>query len=425
MLTGETDRVGTATFHLLRLLATAIIAGVYLALAVGLSPTMTGLAVLCAAGLGWLLRGRLRTSRETGRETAQAMRNLYGVMADHLGGMREARIYGAEQHHVADFERLIRQNRQTVLRAVENMAAVRHWFELGAVVTLSAILYVSIEVLALPTAQVLLLIFLFARLMPRFSEMIQSYHHFVHLMPAFLSVVEMERRCRAAAEPTPHAPGNIEFRREVRLERVSFGYDTDPVIREFDMRLRFGEIVALVGPSGAGKSTVADLIMGLVRPDEGRVLVDGVPLGPETARAWRARIGYVGQDPFLFHDTVRANLLFARPSATEAELFRALELAAAREFVSRLPHGLDTVVGERGMALSGGQRQRLALARAFLRDPSLLILDEATSFLDAENERRILESLERLRGRMTVLIISHRRSTIRGADVVYELCAAA
>jgi ATP-binding cassette subfamily C protein len=187
------------------------------------------------------------------------------------------------------------------------------------------------------------------------------------------------------------------------------------------LTIRAGETVAIVGPSGAGKSTVADLVMGLVVPDRGCVLVDGTPLRSALIRSWREQIGYVAQDTFLFNDTIRANLLWAHPDADDKDIERALELAAAGEFVSELPDGLDTVLGDRGVRLSGGERQRLALARALLRRPSLLILDEATSALDSENERRIQGAIEELHGRTTILAITHRLSTIRRADVIYVL----
>ena len=421
VLTSEMDRVGTATYHLLRLFATAIVAAVYMVFSLGLSPAMTGLVVVCAGGLGLILKSKLRISHETGKEVSQTMRSLYAAIAAHLGGMKVAKSYGAEDRHVEAFERLTRQTYQMHLHAIQNQAGVRHWFEIGSVVTLSVILYISIEVLAMPTAQALLLLFLFARLMPRFSEIEQSYHHFIHLMPGFTSVMEMQKRCDSAAELPPQTVKHLELRKTIQLDAVSFGYDGAEVLHDFDMTLHFGERVVLVGPSGAGKSTIADLIMGLIVPDKGHVLVDGVPLGPDTVKSWRDHIGYVSQDTFLFHDTIRANILFARPESTEEDIHKALKLAAAEEFVSRLPRGIDTVVGDRGMRLSGGERQRLALARALIRRPSLLILDEATSFLDSENETRILETIEQLRGKMTVLIISHRLSTRRGADIIYDL----
>ncbi|MDP9439524.1 MAG: ATP-binding cassette domain-containing protein, partial [Actinomycetota bacterium] len=188
-----------------------------------------------------------------------------------------------------------------------------------------------------------------------------------------------------------------------------------------DLAIRAGETTAIVGPSGAGKSTVADVVRGLVVPVRGRVLVDGTPLRAGMMRSWRGQIGYVAQDTFLFHDTVRANLLWARPDADDEEIRAALRSAAAEEFVRELPDGMDTILGDRGVRLSGGERQRLALARALLRQPQLLILDEATNALDSENEKRIQKSIEQLHGRMTILTITHRISTIRNADVIHVL----
>jgi ATP-binding cassette subfamily C protein len=161
--------------------------------------------------------------------------------------------------------------------------------------------------------------------------------------------------------------------------------------------------------------------MGLIVPNEGRILVDEKEFGPERMRAWREQIGYVPQDTFLFNDTLRANLLWAKPDSSEEEIKQALRFAAAEEFVLGLPKGTDTILGDRGVLVSGGERQRIALARALLRKPSLLILDEATSSLDSENEKRIHNAIEKLHGQMTILVISHRLSTIRGADVIHVI----
>jgi len=268
---------------------------------------------------------------------------------------------------------------------------------------------------------VLLLMFLFVRIMPRFSSIQQDYQGFLNALPAFISVVKMQARCEAAAEPGGQGKNGVHLHHAIQLERVTFGYQGRPVIYSLDLKVPAGETTAIVGPSGAGKSTVADLIMGLLIPNAGRVAVDGRPLVPEHLQAWREQIGYVEQETFLFHDTVRANLLWANPEATEEDMREALAMAAAEEFVLRLPKGPDTVVGDRGVRLSGGERQRLALARALLRRPTLLILDEATSDLDSENEQRIQHAIEKLHGSMTILVISHRLSTVRDADSIYVL----
>jgi ATP-binding cassette, subfamily C, bacterial len=284
--------------------------------------------------------------------------------------------------------------------------------------------YVSIEILATPASQLLLLLYLFAMITRMLVRVQLHYHEFITESPALTTVREMEARCEAAAEPEPARSEGIELREAARLEGVSFAYQDsgEPlIISDRDLTIPAGKTTAIVGPSGAGKSTIADLVMALIGPNEGRVLVDERPLRAEQKRAWRSKIGYVPQDTFLFHDTVRENLLWARPDAHDGELREALRLAAAEDFVSRLPEGMETVLGDRGVRLSGGERQRLALARALLRKPSLLILDEATSNLDSENERRIQSAIEELHGSMTILIITHRLFTTRSADVIYVL----
>ena len=180
-----------------------------------------------------------------------------------------------------------------------------------------------------------------------------------------------------------------------------------------------GRTTAIVGPSGGGKSTLADLLIGLLTAGEGRVVVDGRTLDASWLQAWRASIGYVPQDAFVFHASVRANLLVARPEASDDEVWAALEAASARAFVARMPTGLDTVLGDRGVRISGGERQRIALARALLREPALLVLDEATSNLDVENERRVQQAVDALRGHVTIVMIAHRLATVRNADHIH------
>jgi len=185
--------------------------------------------------------------------------------------------------------------------------------------------------------------------------------------------------------------------------------------------IKKGGMTALVGESGSGKSTITDLILGLQLPDKGEILIDGVPLKDYQQNSYRQRIGYVPQEPILFHNSIRENLLWASDSSTEKELWNALQMSNAAEFVKALPDGIDTIVGDRGIRLSGGQRQRIALARALLRNPELLILDEATSALDTESEIMIQNTIDRLSNNMTMIVVAHRLSTIRQANQVIVL----
>ena len=421
VLTNEMERVGAATTHILRLLASAIVTAVYIILAFKLSVMMTGLVFVCGVGLLLLLKRKTQVAQVAGRGLSQAMQALYASITEHLNSMKLTKSYGAEDRHADIFARHIDQVRHMYGRAARNQAEVKAWFDISSVCIVSVILYISIEVLAVPATTVLLLLFLSTRVMPRFSTIQTHYQGFISLLPAFESVVDIQARCTAAAEARPQGTEKIELRHAIQFERVSFSYEESEVIRDLDLSIRAGETTAIVGPSGAGKSTVADLTIGLITPDKGRVLVDGILLSAERMKPWREQIGYVTQETFLFHDTVRANLLWANPGATEEEIYEALRLAAAEEFVSKLPDVLDTVVGDRGVRLSGGERQRLALARALLRNPSLLLLDEATSALDSEHEERIQHAIENLHGFMTILVISHRLSTVRQADTICVL----
>jgi ATP-binding cassette subfamily B protein len=236
-------------------------------------------------------------------------------------------------------------------------------------------------------------------------------------------------RIVALLERTPEVrdrPGAAELRDgrgEIQFDHVTFAYEPGrpPALDGVSFRARPGQLVALVGPSGAGKTTAAYLVPRFYDPQKGEVRIDGVDVRAVTQRSLLDQVGMVTQDTYLFHDTVRANLLYARPGATQAELEAACRTAHVHEVIRRLPDGYDTVVGERGVKLSGGQRQRLAIARAVLKDPRILILDEATSALDSRSERLIRKALAPLMRGRTTLAIAHRLSTVLGADLILVL----
>jgi ATP-binding cassette subfamily C protein len=421
-LTIEMERVGAATYYILNLLATGIVAIVYILFALKLSAIMTGLVFICGIGLMFLLKKKTKVAYETGEGLSDAMSGLYNAISEHLNGMKTAKSYSVEERHVEIFRRLAEQVRHKFTYAVQNQAEVSYWFNIGSVIILSLILYLSIQILSIPTAGVLLLLFLFARVMPKFSSIQQNFQSSINMMPSFSRVMEMQKRCEGAAETKTKIYEKVDIGNGIKFNKASFSYDgNSPVIKDLDIAIRAGKTTAIVGPSGAGKTTIADLLMGLIVPNEGRILIDEKEFGPKSMRAWREQIGYVPQDTFLFNDTLRANLLWAKPDASEEEIYQSLRFAAAEEFVLGLPKGTDTILGDRGVLVSGGEKQRIALARALLRKPSLLILDEATSSLDSENEKRIQTAIEKLHGQMTILVISHRLSTIRGADVIHVI----
>ena len=424
MLTSEVERLGMAVFYLLDVLAIVTIASVYIAFAFGVSATLTALVLTCAGALALAMRHRVHVARAVGDAWSTASKDFYAGVSDHLSSVKIARAYGAGPRHADIFSRRLNRLSEIHVATVRAHATLRQQMALGSAAVLAAVVYVAYTLLALSTAQLLLLLFLFARLVPRMTGVYEKIQVLATALPAFETVTAAERRCLAAAEPLSARRQEIDLTDRIEFEGVTFDYGDSrrsPAVREVTLAIPARATTAIVGASGSGKSTLADLLIGLLAPSSGRVLVDGTPLGPDGLEAWRDGIGYVAQETFLFHDTVRANLLWAKPDADENEVWDALRLASATEFVAALPKGLDTVIGDRGVLISGGERQRLSLARALLRRPIVLVLDEATSSLDSENEIRIQRTIERLHRQMTIVIITHRLSTVRGADQIHVI----
>jgi ATP-binding cassette, subfamily C, bacterial len=421
-LTAELSRVTTATFLLIGTLANAILALVYIAIALKLSAGMTSLVLATGALLLLLSRRWMRAVHQSGTAVSESVSEVYSAATEHLQNLKAMKFYDAQTSDLAMFSSLQSSALQQSLSNTRSQAAAAFWFEAGSLLVLGAIIFASLQILNVAPASILLLLAVFTRLFPRLTAAQSQLQAFLGELPAFENVMTIYHDCVANAEVPGLASAGPALAHEIRLERVSFRYSADRplVLDDLSLTIATGRVTAIVGSSGAGKSTVADLVNGLLSPLTGRVLVDGVPLTPQTARAWRRHVGYVAQDTVLFHDTVRANLHWANPDASEQEMRESLSLAAA-EFVFELPQGLDTTVGDRGMLLSHGQRQRIALARALLRKPGLLILDEATSSLDFDNEKRILDAIERLQGRTTVLMIAHRVSAIQLAEMIFVI----
>jgi len=420
-LTAELTRVATCTYLLIAALSNAILAVVYIAIALKLSAGMTSLVLATGAVLLLVSRRWMRAVHASGTAVSESVSEVYASATEHLQNLKAMKFYDAQSSDLAMFSSLQSSALQQSLESTRSQAAAAFWFEAGSLMLLGGIVFASLEILNVAPASILLLLAVFTRLIPRLAAGQSQLQAFLSELPAFENLMTIYRECVANAE-VPGAAGPPPLAHEIRLERVGFRYEAlrPMVLEDLSLTIAAGKVTAIVGSSGAGKSTVADLVNGLLSPLTGRVLVDGAELTPQSARAWRRHVGYVAQDTVLFHDTVRANLRWAKPDASEQEMRESLSLAAA-EFVFELPQGLDTTVGDRGMLLSHGQRQRIALARALLRKPGLLILDEATSSLDLDNEKRILDAIEQLQGRTTVLLIAHRVSAIQRAQMIYVI----
>ena len=420
-VTSHVDRSSSAAYQLLTLLTGLAVSGVYVAIALRLSFTLTMLVAVAGVAILWTLRGRTERSAQSGERYADADRSLFRMTAESVAGVKIAKSLGAEARDVAIFGGLARHRATAYLAVLRSFAQAKMRLDIVSALMICVLLYVAVEWLALRGAGLLVLIFVFARIMPRAMALQESMQMFVTGLPAFAAVMALVDECAAEAEPADDGTTRrLEMRREVRVEGVSYRYTSDaPVLRDVSLTIPAGLTTAIAGASGAGKSTLADLLLGLLSPDTGAISIDGALLSASDARTWRRSVGYVPQDVFLLHDTIRANLLWARPDASEADMWEALDWAAAAGFVRERPEGLDAVIGDRGTRLSGGERQRLALARALLTRPDLLILDEATSALDSVNEQQILRAVRSLKHRVTTIIITHRLTAIRDVDVIH------
>jgi ATP-binding cassette subfamily C protein len=422
-LTSETSRIGPVVTKLGDLVVAVLVSVIYLGMAIRLSPALAGVVLICAAAMAVYVHSALEQARAAGVDGGDAKKRLYRTMGEQVAGLKTSRSYGAIERHASRTEALSRAAHDIWFGVTVAKSRFQQTLEFGSTALLAALVYISTTVLDVSAALLLVLLYIFARLVPRLITIYRMVQSLVTVLPVINELSALERECAAAAEPIVTGR-EIVLRHAITFDDVSFSYlarEKSHAVAGLRLRIEAGRTTAIVGASGAGKSSIADLLVGLLTPTSGRILIDDEPLAPDTVESWRRQIAYVPQDTFLFEDTVRANLLWARGDSGEAELWEALRRAAADTFVAGLPQGIDTVIGERGVLLSGGERQRLSIARALLRRPSILVLDEATSSLDVEHERRIQRAIETLRQELTLIIITHRLPTIRHADMIHVI----
>lgn len=422
LLLNDVSRVGLGLQYSISLLVSLLTILTYLGTAFALSWEMT----LVAVGSGGLLFGVIsrqsRAAHRMGQMMGKANQALHATVQDALAGIKLTKILGNASRHLVRLRETLADVRQQQVRFMGSTALSRAFFQIGGAVLLGAYLYAGLSYWQTPAPELLTLIFIFSRLTPLLMTAQQQFHHCMHALPAFKETQNLLNACRVAAEPQPMTLTVVPLNTALVLDKVCVRYaGRDALALEnITLNIPARSTTAIIGHSGAGKSTLADVIMGLLVPDAGEMRIDDQVASGGNRIHWRHSVAYVPQEVFLFHDTIRNNLLWGNPQANDTALHEALRLAAA-DFVAQLPQGIDTVVGDAGLRLSGGERQRIALARALLHRPSLLILDEATSALDVENEARIRDAIEGLHGDLTVIIIGHRLMTLEHADQVIKM----
>jgi subfamily B ATP-binding cassette protein MsbA len=425
-LGGEMSRSTTQITAMINMGITVINIFVYLAILLAISWQLTLAATLLLPLSALVSQYLIARSKYYGKLITALNQEYSGGLIEVLGGIRLVKAAGNEQREFERFRNLIRKREAIDFQAKMASAAISPIGEItNILITFSLVLLARNIYAEQPEAiQLTLLPFLFMllRLLPIVSQ-INSHRAGLARSAASVEIVyDLMRR----DNKTFMASGSIQyssFRKGIRFESLNFAYPgcSDLSLQDINLYIPKGTTLALVGSSGAGKSTLADLLPRFYDPTGGRITIDGVDLREFELRSLRRAMGIVSQDTFLFNESVRNNIAYGVPDVREEQVVDAIKRANAYEFIMRLPQGLDTLIGDRGVMLSGGQRQRLAIARALLKNPEILILDEATSALDTVSEHLVQQAIDELSRERTTLVIAHRLSTIHRADQIAVL----
>jgi ATP-binding cassette subfamily C protein len=387
-----------------------------------LSPTLA-VATLGLLGLGmWALRPWLARSRRMGAALTESNLALVSSTTQFLGGLKLAFSQNLQRGFVSEFDEVIGDAGERRLAFVRQRTLAQIVLTGFAALIAGLAMLIGIGLLNVAPAALIAFLFVVARMNGPVATLQNAAQMVAHSLPAYRKLKELQAElARAQWKPAVAALAGEPLAGRVDFRDVSYLHaGGEGGVHGLDLVIEPGSFIGITGQSGAGKTTFADLLVGLYPPQAGTVLIDGAPLAGNRLAEWREALSYVSQDPFLFHDTVRRNLLWARAGASEADLWATLETAGAAGLVRHLPNGLETVVGERGTLMSGGERQRIALARALLRKPRLLLLDEATNAIDVAGEAVLLQGLQGDAERPTILMIAHREQSLAACERVIE-----
>jgi len=420
-LSTETWRTSDALTVLVQWIVTGCMIAVYGTILLLISWKLTVMVIIFMGLLSLVIRLLTRRVKEVSADLTHSNALMSKSMVQSLDGMKVVRAFGRESYEQNRFARISERISQLLMRLMVAAGLVNPVYE---VLAGGLLVYVLLTTLQTSSGLTPLLVFIFVlyRLQPKIMEFDE---HRIKLHGSAASVEDVMSLFRMK-DPSYPVSGKIVphgLKKGIRIARVQFSYGNSqkPALNNVSLFVRSGETTALVGPSGGGKSTLIKLILRLYDPTEGHIFADDHSLKELDLTQWRNQIAWVGQDVYLFDASVKENIAYGRLNASNEEVMEAARDADAHEFISQLPSSYDTQIGARGVRLSGGQQQRISLARAFLRKPAILILDEPTSVLDVLSEHLIQQTLEKLGQKCTVIVIAHRLSTIKRADHIVVL----
>jgi ATP-binding cassette subfamily C protein len=417
----EAQRASEAFQYSAEMAAMLLNSLIYLCIALAIS-WQAGVAAAIAGGVLLAVLHRLvRASRNAGQQQTELLRSLLSVLGGQLAAAKALKAMAREDHVDALLSDQTRALRRSLRRQVVSKEAMGALQEPLLAILVGVGFFLSLVVLEMPLASVLVMLFLLARTVSYLSKAQRAYQQVVVRESAYWSLIDDIAAARSQVEPRG-GDQSVELVEGIRFEGVSFGHRHHrAIVKHGSFTVPAQQLTVFIGPSGAGKTTLLDLVVGLQQPDDGQILVDGVPLRDLDLRQWRRQIGYVPQESVMVDESVAYNVTLGEVGLDEDRIRAALRAADALDFVEAMPEGLNTRVGEGGSRLSGGQRQRLAIARALVHEPRLLILDEATSHLDPEAQMAVIETVKHLKGRLTILAVAHQDLLMQAADRIYRL----
>jgi subfamily B ATP-binding cassette protein MsbA len=405
----------------IQFLQQALISLVYFSIALYIAPALTLIAGVFLGGLSLLVRNRIESSYSIGGRVSDANEYVQETVQATMQGIRDIRLFTMADELTEDFSESVNDFVESTTSLGRNQAAITNLYQFMAAVSVFLMVYLALEFTSLSLGEIGVYLFAVFRLAPRISTLNSLAYAAEGRLPHVVRIEAFLGELEEYQEPTGGSRSLPKDISTVTFDEVSFAYDEEQVLSDVSFTVSKEEFVAFIGHSGAGKSTVASLFTRFYEPDSGQILVDGVPLQDVPVSAWRSRIAFVRQNPYMFNESLRYNLTIGNRDASQAEIDRVCRIARVNEFISDLPRGYDTVLGDDGVRLSGGQRQRVALARALLKDADFLVLDEATSDLDSDLEQQVQNEIEAMDRDYGIIAIAHRLSTVVNADQILTL----
>ena len=423
VLTEEVPKLTDYYYFYLQILTRIIITAAHLFYAFLVSARFTTLVVVTGLVAFVLMRGFLRRSARLGDQFVGSFNRLLKYIDDFWVTVKIAKVHNSERFYYDKFDRANQDILKLQYRLTRNYALPQLLYKLAGIVVLVAVIYLGYRVEQVPLASFFILIVLFARIFPQFAGINSELSYIFADIASVKMVLKLDETFEERGFPEVKHEDALKVKTEIRIEDLHFAYPkAEPLFEGFSASIQANRITGIVGESGRGKTTLIDLIAGLQKPRAGQILVDGKRLDNSLLPAWKSSIGYLPQDAFFIDGSIRENLVWdSGKDIADDEIWKVLRQVNVDELIKRQASGLDTELANYAYYFSGGERQRLALARVLLRKPRLLILDEATSSLDAENEKRIMETIAQLKKNITILFITHRESVYPWFDQMIRL----